>query len=81
MNNFAGKKTFVQYIDFINLGFSESNMLAEIGNKALRHNFDMLNSKILVQKLDLHFNALICIKQKYCRISNFTRRRNCANIF
>ena len=28
-------------IDFIKLGFSESNMLSEVGNKALQHNFNM----------------------------------------
>ena len=32
-------------IDVINLGFSESNMLAEVGDKALWHDFDVLNPK------------------------------------
>ena len=41
--------------DVINLGFSESSMLAEVGNKALWHNFDVLNPKILVTKLDFVF--------------------------
>ena len=30
-------------------------MLAEVGNKALQHNFDALNPKILVTKLDFVF--------------------------
>ena len=30
-------------IQVINLRFSESNMLAEVGNKALQYNFDVLN--------------------------------------
>ena len=30
-------------IHVINLRFSESNMLAEVVNKALQHNFDVLN--------------------------------------
>ena len=30
-------------IDVISLGFSESSMLAEVVNKALQHNFDLLN--------------------------------------
>ena len=42
-------------IDVIDLGVSESNMLAEVGNKALWHNFDALNPKILVIKLDFLF--------------------------
>ena len=37
------------------LGFSESNMSAEVGNKALWHNFDVLDPKILVIKLDFVF--------------------------
>ena len=42
-------------IDVINLGVSESNMLAEVGNKALWHNFDVLDQKILVIKVDFVF--------------------------
>ena len=42
-------------IDVINLGVSESNMLAEVGNKALWHNFDVLNPKILVADVDFVF--------------------------
>ena len=30
-------------IDVINAGISESNMFAEVVNKALQHNFDVLN--------------------------------------
>ena len=41
--------------DVINLGFSESNMLAEVGDKALQHNFDVLNPKILVTMTDFVF--------------------------
>ena len=39
-------------IDVINLRFSESNMLAEVGNKALWHNLDVVDPKLLVIKLD-----------------------------
>ena len=42
-------------INLINLGFLESSILAEVGNKALQHNFDVLNPKILVIKLDFAF--------------------------
>ena len=42
-------------IDFINLGISESNTLAEVGNKALWNNFDVLYPKILVIKLEFVF--------------------------
>ena len=42
-------------IDVINLGISESNVLAEVGNKAFKHNFDVSNPKILVTKLDFVF--------------------------
>ena len=42
-------------IDFINLRVSESKMLAEVGNKALQHNLDVLNPKILATKLDFVF--------------------------
>ena len=41
--------------DVINLGVSESKMLAEVGNKALEHTFNVLNPKILVTKLDFVF--------------------------
>ena len=41
--------------DVINLRFSESNMLAEVGNKAFKHNFDMPDPKILLAKLDFVF--------------------------
>ena len=40
-------------INVINLGVSESNMSAEVGNKTLEHTFDVLNPKILVTKFDL----------------------------
>ena len=30
-------------------------MLAEVGNKALQHNFDVLKQKILATKLDFPF--------------------------
>ena len=42
-------------IDVINLGVSESNMLAEVGNKTLWHNFYVLDPKILVTKVDFVF--------------------------
>ena len=42
-------------IDVINLGFSESSILAEVGNKAFKHYFDVPNPKILVTKLDFVF--------------------------
>ena len=38
-----------------NVGFSESNVLAEVGNKALEHTFDVLNPKILATKFDFVF--------------------------
>ena len=44
--------------DVINLGVSESNMLAEVGNKALWNNFDVLDLKILVIKIDFVFKCL-----------------------
>ena len=73
MTNFAGRKT-----DFINLGFSDNNMLAKVGNKALHHNIDMLNPKILVIKLDFAFYWLNLRKTKFdCPISNFTRSGKC----
>ena len=68
-------------IDVMNLGFSESTMLAEVGNKALQHNFDVLNPKILVTKLDFYSNALICIQQNECRLRNFIRKGKCVSIF
>ena len=34
-------------IHVIKLRVSESNMLAEVGNKAVQHNFDVLNPKYL----------------------------------
>ena len=49
------KERVVCSIDVINLRVSESNMLAEVGNKALWHNLDVLNSKILVAKVDFVF--------------------------
>ena len=43
-------------IDVINLlGFSESSVLAEVGNKVLMHSCDVLDPKILVIKLDFVF--------------------------
>ena len=42
-------------IDVINLGVSESSMLAEVCNKTLKHNFDMPNPKILVTEFDFVF--------------------------
>ena len=47
------KERLVCSIDVINLGVSESNILAEVGNEALWHNFDVLNPKILVAKVDV----------------------------
>ena len=38
-----------------NLGFSESSVLAEVGNKTLEQTFDVLNPKILVTKFDFVF--------------------------
>ena len=64
-------------IDVINLGFSESNMLAEVGNKALQHNFDVPNPKILIAKVDFYFNTLYCIKKNGGQISNFAERKTC----
>ena len=49
------KERLVCSIPVINLGFSESNMSAEVGYKALYHNFDVLNPKVLVTKLDFVF--------------------------
>ena len=42
MTNFGERKTCVRYSDVINLGFSESSILAEVGNKAFKHNFDCI---------------------------------------
>ena len=42
-------------IDVIDLGVSESNMLAEVGNKALWHNLDVLDPQIPATKLDFVF--------------------------
>ena len=42
-------------VHVIYLRFSENNMLAEVGNKALQRDFDVLNPKILVTKLDFVF--------------------------
>ena len=43
-------------IDFMNLGVSESKMPAEVGDKALiQHNFDVLDPKVLVTKIDFVF--------------------------
>ena len=75
MTNFAERKT-VCSIDFISLGFSESNIWAEVSNQALHHSFDVLNPKIPESSLILHFNALICIKND-CKVNNFRRRGNC----
>ena len=49
------KERLVCSIDVINLGVSESSMLAEVGNKALQHNFDVLNPKILAANVDFVF--------------------------
>ena len=38
-----------------NLGFSERNMSAEVGDKALEHTLYVLNPKILVTKFDFVF--------------------------
>ena len=54
ISNFAERKTCVQY-SCQNLEFSESSVLAEVGNKALAHTFDVLNPKILVTKFDFVF--------------------------
>ena len=45
----AERKTCV-HSNVINLRFSESRMLAKVDNKALQHNFDVLNPKLLVTK-------------------------------
>ena len=47
------KQRLVCSINVINLGVSEGNMLAQVGNKALEHTYDVLNPKILVTKFDL----------------------------
>ena len=49
------KGRLVCSIDVINLGFSESNMLAAVDNKAFKHNFDVPNPKILLTKPDFVF--------------------------
>ena len=49
------EERYVCSIDVINLEVSESNMLAEVGNKALWHNLDVLDPKLLVIKLDFVF--------------------------
>ena len=49
------KRKLVCSIHAKNLGFSVSNVLAEVGNKALQHTFDVLNPKILVMKFDFVF--------------------------
>ena len=53
MTNFAERKTCVQY-SCKSLGFSESNVLAEVGNKTLEQTFDVLNPKTLT-KFDFAF--------------------------
>ena len=58
-------------------GISGSNMLAEDGNKALWHNFDVLDPKILVIKLDFVFSALTCMKQNGGKMTNFAERKTC----
>ena len=55
MTNSWERKTCVRSINVINLGFSESSMLAEVGNKVFKHNFDVPNPKILVTRLDFVF--------------------------
>ena len=49
------KRRLVCSIHVKNLGFSESNVLAKVGNKALEHTFDVLNPKILVTNFDFIF--------------------------
>ena len=49
-------------------------MLAEVGNKAFWHNFNVLNSKMLVTKLDLACQHLIRIKQSGGQIAGFAER-------
>ena len=50
-------------------------MLEEVDNKALQHNFDVLNAKILETNFDLYFNALIRIKQVDSQMTNFAGRK------
>ena len=54
MTNLAERKTCVQY-SCQNLGFPENNVLAEFGNKALEHTFDVLNPKVFVTTLGFEF--------------------------
>ena len=49
------REKLVCSIQVKNLGFSESIVLAEVGNKTSEHTFDVLNPKILVTKLDFVF--------------------------
>ena len=49
------KRTLVCSIPVVNLRVSESNMSAEVGNKTLKHNFDVSGQKILVTKLAFVF--------------------------
>ena len=51
------KRRLVCSIHVKNLGFSESNVLAEVGNKALECSFHMLDPKILLTKLDFVFQC------------------------
>ena len=51
-------------IDVINSWFSESSILAEVGNKGFKHNFDVPNPKILVTRLAFVFQCLNLHKNK-----------------
>ena len=55
MTNFAEKKGCVQYSCQKSRVFRKQCVLAEVGNKALEHTFDVLNPKILVTKFDFVF--------------------------
>ena len=68
-------------IDVTNLGVSESNMLAEVGNKALWHTFDVLNPKILVTMFDFVFSLLSLHKTKWLSDDQFCREKNLCAVF
>ena len=48
-DQFFKERRLVCSIDVIYLGFSESKMSAEVGNKELKHNFGVLNQKYYCQ--------------------------------
>ena len=49
------KRKLVCSIHVKNLRFSESNVLAEVGNNALEYSFHVLDPKVLVTNLDSVF--------------------------